>query len=519
MNRSILISLILSIFIYAQDNTTALDTTNISNPGRHKESMSKYDDPNIFPVKETKFFGDHSIAVDSISIDKIRIIGGNLDVHGTVMGTITVIGGDAILHKTAVINGEIVAIGGSVHKEQGVTINGKVYETNLKEGLIYRETNQDSEIQGDTYFDSEYNHYRYYGSWIHPDVSWFDYNRHEGFVFTPINFYRSDYQYSNYRLNVTLGYRFGQKKPHGRLTFEKLLFPRDQLIIFGSVFRDSRTDDYFRLPKEENGLAALVGRQDFYDRWDEEGWSVGVGIDLAYVKLKLRYADVTQNSMDVLDIWSVFNRERALRPNSLDFETNLSYTEVTIAYRTRTYHPFSTGFALMLQTEWFQSNDLTNDITTDPEKTVSRTTSLAVLNWEFSHGILLRTRLVGGTSNNLLFTPHRLFGVGGLGSVSAHSYKHQIGEEMLQTNVELIFTPGFLDSEWILKLFADAGYSWFKSDHGFGSIFNKSDEFISAIGIGIGKGDHNEWDWGINIAKPTDGRNTIETTFRLNLNF
>ena len=53
MNRSILISLILSIFIYAQDNTTALDTTNISDPGRDKESMSKYDDPNIFPVKES----------------------------------------------------------------------------------------------------------------------------------------------------------------------------------------------------------------------------------------------------------------------------------------------------------------------------------------------------------------------------------------------------------------------------------------------------------------------------------
>jgi hypothetical protein len=502
----------------AQNELTSTDSASVIHFTPENETTTEFADPNIFPVSETKFFGDHAIDSNAISYDKLRIVGGTLDVFGTVMGTITVIGGDAILHDSAVINGEIVAIGGKVHKKQGVTINGKVYETNLKEGLVYRETSGDTEIQGDTYFDTDHRRYSYYGSWIHPDFDLFDYNRHEGFVLTPINFYRSDYLNSSVRVNMTLGYRFGQKQPHGRLTFEKLFFPQDQLVLFGSVFRESRTDDYYRLPKEENGLAALVGRQDFYDRWDEEGWSFGIGVDLKHVKIKLRYADITQSSFDILDIWSVFHRDRRLRSNIIDFDTDLEYTELTVAYRTRTYHPFSTGFALMLNTEWFESGDMLNE-DVNIEKTVSRTTSLAVLNWEFSDGVLLRSRLLGGTSNNLMLTPHRLFGVGGLGSVSAHSFKHQVGEEILQINVELIFTPHLWDDEWILKLFADAGHAWLKTQHGFGSIIENRDEFLSAVGIGIGKGDHNDWGWGFNIAKPTDGRDIIETTFRLNLNF
>ncbi|MEE9189520.1 MAG: hypothetical protein V3U16_01970, partial [Candidatus Neomarinimicrobiota bacterium] len=145
---------------------------------------SEFSDPNVFPVNETKFFGDHTIDSNTVSINHIRIIGGSLSVYGTVSGVITVIGGDVYLYNTALVDGEIFAIGGRIHQVQGARISGKVVETNLKEGVVYRESVDEAEVFGETYFEVESNHYHTYHSWIHPETEWFNYNRHEGFVLT-----------------------------------------------------------------------------------------------------------------------------------------------------------------------------------------------------------------------------------------------------------------------------------------------------------------------------------------------
>jgi hypothetical protein len=476
-------------------------------------------DPNVFPVNETKFFGDYTIESNTVSIDHIRIIGGSLNVYGTVSGIITVIGGDVYLYETALVEGEIFAIGGHIHEIQGARISGKVVETNLKEGVVYRESVDEAEVFGETYFEVERNHYHFYHSWIHPEAEWFNYNRHEGFVLTPFNYQWDRDHYSDYKLNLTLGYRFGQKELHGRLTFEKSFFTNRNFILFTSLFQDSRTDDFYRLPQTENSLAALVARQDFYDRWDEQGWEFGIAVDLNRIKGKVRWASVNQSSMDVVDIWSVFNRDRLLRLNNLEFETDIDYTVLTLAYRSKAFNPLTSGIALFLESESFKTGFEMTDSAEEDQKNVVRTSGLAMAHWEFSEGILLRVRLLGGTSKNLDFAPHRLFAVGGLGSVSAHPYKYQEGDEFIQSNLELVFTSEFLSSDWMFKFFADVGQAWFKKDQGFGSIFNNNNEFLHAVGLGIGMGDHHDWEWGVNIARPTDGREGVETTLRLNLNF
>ncbi|MFQ6674020.1 MAG: hypothetical protein ACE5GH_04465, partial [Fidelibacterota bacterium] len=144
-----------------------------------------------------------------------------------------------------------------------------------------------------------------------------------------------------------------------------------------------------------------------------------------------------------------------------------------------------------------------------------RIITLVTANWRLAPDIVLRSRFLLGTAEGIL-PNFRHFGVGGLGSVSAHPYKIQKGDRTLQVNVELVFLPDFLDKDWLIALFADAGHSWMEGDHDFtdaGSIANGT---VSAIGVGLGDDD---LDWRINVARPLDGRDTWETTFRLNLNF
>ena len=61
---------------------------------------------------EIKFFGDYYLGADQKSKRNVRVFGGDLFLAGTVEGQIIVVGGDATLESTAVINGRVVAIVG-----------------------------------------------------------------------------------------------------------------------------------------------------------------------------------------------------------------------------------------------------------------------------------------------------------------------------------------------------------------------------------------------------------------------
>ena len=110
----------------------------------------------------------------------------------------------------------------------------------------------------------------------------------------------------------------------------------------------------------------------------------------------------------------------------------------------------------------------------------------------------------------------RVFGVGGLGSVSAHQYKVQTGDRMVQLNAELLLLPNFMEGDHYLSLFFDTGHTWNKSDYSFTDFSSITNSGISAVGIGIGDED---LDWRVNIARALGVKDTWETTFRFNINF
>jgi hypothetical protein len=469
---------------------------------------------------ETKFFNDYTIEAGEINRDNIRVVGGDLFVYGTVDGKITVVGGDVTLGSTSVVNGTIIAIGGSVQKDELAVIHGKIIETHMKEGLVYREMEPAESINGDNEFRIWERSMRSTESWIHPETDYFIYNRNEGLVFTPLNSQWDGDGKSSFRLSFSIGYRFGSDEPAGRLTLEKSFFSNNNLVFFGSAFKESRTDDFYRLSETENTWAGLLGRQDFYDRWDEEGWSAGIGIDLYRVKLKLLMASVKQDTIPVTsDLWSLFEKERSLRANSsIGPLQTMSYLQTTVAFQTKQYSPVSTGMAVFIQGEAYQKEgDGSNLNTFELDELHKRIFGFVKMNWEMSYGLVLRSQFMAGTSDGNL-QEFRKFGMGGLGSVSAFPFKYQIGDQMVQANGEIVFTDEFTDAWFFLKLFADGGYAW--NDDTFS--FNKQnilDYGISSAGVGIGSGDEEDLNWSVNIAKPLDGRDYLETTIRLGYNF
>jgi hypothetical protein len=476
---------------------------------------SSLSDSSKFTTNEIRFYSDVIIDSSEIITKNIRILGGGLTVYGTVESQITVIGGDVHIFSSAVINGKIVAIGGDVQTDKDAQINGKIVEASLNQGLIYRETFTDSSASGEKNFGiSTFSQHNSDG-WVHPKPAIFEYNRNEGLRFVPLNWNWNHRNESLIRLSFSLGYRFSSSEFIGRTTLESSLLKNRSATIFASVFKTVRTDDEFRLPERENSWAGFLGRQDFYNRWDETGFETGFGFDFSYLKVKGKFVRATQSEIPVdQDLWSFTNESKALRNNLFMDSTNIDYLEGIAAFRTASYSPLKTGFAILSEVDMtLKKNDST---LADPSL---RLIHIAMANWEVSKGVVLRNRLILGMGSVSL-PIYRQFGIGGLGSVSAHGYKSQLGNHMAQINTEFIFTEEFTDTWFMVKLFYDGGMVYNSPDLvNMKPISERSDTLLQSAGIGFGWDDGDRLKMGFNFAKQLGSNSPIESTIRFNFNF
>jgi len=476
---------------------------------------SSLSDSSKFTTNEIRFYSDVIIDSSEIITKNIRILGGELTVYGTVESQITVIGGDVHIFPSAVINGKIVAIGGDVQTDKDAQINGKIVEASLNQGLIYRETFTDSSASGEKNFGiSTFSHHNSDG-WVHPKPTIFEYNRNEGLRFVPLNWNWNHRNESLIRLSFSLGYRFSSSEFIGRTTLESSLLKNRSATIFASAFKTARTDDEFRLPEKENSWAGFLGRQDYYDRWDETGFEAGFGLDFSYLKIKGKFVRATQSEIPVdQDLWSFTNENKALRNNLFMDSTNIDYLEGIAAFRTASYSPLKTGFAILSEVDMtLKKNDST---LADPSL---RLIHIAMANWEVSKGVVLRNRLILGMGSESL-PIYRQFGIGGLGSVSAHGYKSQLGNHMAQINTELVFTEEFTDTWFMVKLFYDGGMAYNSPDLlDMKPNSERSDTWLQSAGIGFGWEDGDKLKMGFNFAKQLGSYSPIESTIRLNFNF
>ena len=476
------------------------------------------EDANFDLETDVKLFGDYYIKEGEVSQKYLRIIGGDLYVAGTVENRIIVLGGDVFVKSSAVINGEIIAIGGKVFTDKGAVINGKIVESNIREGIFYSEKSGDeiTEDSVETEWGKEF--YIHRPDWIHPIKDVFVYNRNEGLVFTPIFEEWDRKGESSFKLSFSLGIRFGQMEKSffspsnfvGRMTFEKSFFLQKNLVLFISSFRESFSDDGYRMPLAENTMAGIFARQDFYDRWDEEGSEGGLGIHFRNMRIRLAYRDVEIDSISITQKqtrW--FHSDRKFRENldSPGFMGKVLSYSGAFSTSTNEFSAMESGLGFILRGEQIIDSESFNPF--------SRYVVIIHANFKVTDGIILRSRFMTGMSPNSL-PELRQFGIGGLGSVSAFPFKYQIGNQMIQLNVELLLLPEFSDRGFLIALFTDIGNAWDSSEYNLTNFSKISENQISSIGIGLGNADG---DWRFNFTRPLDGRDTWETTFRFNLNF
>ena len=463
-------------------------------------------------TSEIGFFGDYYVAVGETSKENVKVYGGDLFVAGAVDGQIVVVGGDATLESTAIVTGRIVTIGGTVFQNEGATVKGEIVQANIRKGINIARPEDFTEGEDFQKFDFEdkFTTKERLGreSLIHPDVDSFIYNRDEGLLLTPFNWRWDRGGRSTFRTSLSLGYRFGQSELAGRLTLEKTFGSSVGPILFISAFRQSRSDDNYRIPEDENSLSSLFARQDFLDRWGEEGYEAGAAFRESFVQAKLAYRSVEAAPFDeVTNLISWFNKDRNFRPPMTVSSGNLNSIAGNIIFGTLNRDFLSTRFMISLKGESVLSSDNLENF--------DRFFTAFHLSWELRPDILIRTRTMVGESQGVL-PRFRAFGVGGLGSVSAHPYKAQTGNRMAQLNAELLLLPEFISGHHYFAMFVDTGNAWNRDIYGFTDFSSISENGLSAAGIGIGDED---FDWRINIARPLDGRDTWETTFRFNLNF
>ena len=289
----------------------------------------------------------------------MRIVGGDLIVYGTVNGVATLLGGDAHLKGRGILNGQIITIGGNVYREPNSTVNGKIIENNLKEGLIYRETDKEDAIQGTTEFGLDRHSDRSRQSWIHPKRPVFSTTAMKAWSLRHLM--NAGIAVPN-RISDLVGppASAGEKGspliiqagPHLKRAFLKTRI----FILYASLFKETRTDDGYRLPQEENSWASFLARQDFYDRWDESGWEAGYGLNIfRNIRIKGRFVSAKQDSLPVWSMTSLFEKKRFLRPNLVLDPKLTNYYEMSLMARTPNYSPLQTGLAVFLQLEYIQS--------------------------------------------------------------------------------------------------------------------------------------------------------------------
>jgi len=384
---------------------------------------------------------------------------------------------------------------------------GLIYSSSLTD-TIYNEINTLDSLENSP-FDNN--------NWVIPKVKTIVYNRNEGLRITALDFNLNRYNNSPISLNLSLGYRSSKEDLIGRATLQVSFLKNRLITIYTSGFKESKTDDDYRLPIIENTWANILGKKDYYDRWDEKGFITGISAQISRLRIKGEFTKATQSTLPVdTNIWSVFNRNSKTRISPLVQNNDIEYFLAMAEYKTAAYLPHITGFYFLSKLEIITKQN--NQFLSQP---ILRNFNMLIGNLRLIDGVVLRNRFLLGMSylgDNKL-SEFRYFSAGGLGSVSAFNYKAQKGTNMNQYNAELIFTEDFTKNRFIIKLFYDAGFA---SNNFLKENNNNSElamEILQSAGIGFGWASFVGLDLGFNFAKQLISDSAIETTIRLNYNF
>jgi outer membrane protein assembly factor BamA len=324
------------------------------------------------------------------------------------------------------------------------------------------------------------------------------YNRADGLLFYLGVRYRSE-NHLHPRLTALRGWHSARSGAYYELDVEQPLFGQDS-FAFGVSLYDRTAwseEDAANITDVENDLLALFLRQEERDYYQEEGFSIFARQQAGQrLSLGLEYKDADLSSLAAAQsVWSVFRQNAEWRENpplqlgvlngAADFEGRMKSYEVSFTYDSREGAEWR---------GWLARGRVENARKTGGSDYEYRRISLDVSRkLRISNTQTLALRGAWGVGSGTDFPSHRLFYLGGLGTLRGYEYREFVGKNLffasaeygvrVRPSVELIY---FVDSGEVW--YGTSGFDW--------------DELKSNMGIGVRFEAPGVGDVRVNVARP-----------------
>ncbi|RME00883.1 MAG: hypothetical protein D6814_02655 [Calditrichaeota bacterium] len=483
--------------------------------------------------------GPYEVEQGDIITGDLLVINGPLTLRGQVVGKVLVINGDIFLARTARVSEDVVSVNGKIHRDRGAKIGGEMVEASFRrpEGSVSKSVAMPREEHaGPEHGFREWREKPHHVRWkrrehlttIQPwenldeSLLW-RYNRVEG-LFLGINFppaYGYKHGLMNLDLNGSLGYGLANKAWRYRIAAEMWFFSKNRILLGATAYDLTDTQDEWRIPTDENSLAASLIHEDFQDYFRREGYGFYLAHHLSN-RLKARFGFFNERfySLSKHTEWALFGGGKRFRENpAIDTGNSHAYkASLVFDTRDRRANP-TTGWLISTQAE-FSRPALGSDFDFDRWVIdVRRYIPLA-------YGENLDIRLRAATSRGHLPLQYRYY-LGGLSTLRALGYKQLSGDRLVLANIEYSmhsWSERLRHSDllnWInLVLFVDSGWAWFApAPSSFSAGFEplKFNQLVTDIGFALTDDDGSIR---LNFARRIDGgRRDLVITFRLNRPF
>jgi hypothetical protein len=465
---------------------------------------------------------DYKLQSGQVVEQNVVVINGYGRIYGELRGSIIVVNGDLKIETNGIISENATVINGNIKIEQDGKILGDVQVINgeLKSPTSVSIKGVTTITEKDSFKIKERRIYQ----WEHKkyfavdgkNLGKIQYNRVEG-IFIGIPFSHED-KGTFINLELQAGYGFKSEKWRYNASLERRfhLFGKPYTGIGVKGYDLTDSDDFWRLGKKDNTLAAFVINEDFFDYYNRRGASVFINQEIltkSYFQIEYRsdfYISMT-NKTD----WSLFGKHKTFRMNPPVTEGEMHSINYTVITDTKgTASKGLSGWLVQLTGEYARENLGSNF---DFERYIADIRRYQPLT-RYEN---LNFRVVLGSSYGNL-PVQRLFYLGGIGTLRGMRYKEYIGTSMFLANAEYLISPDrivplhFFPHNHKLALFFDAGTV---ANANIKEYFEKiTDQRIKHnAGIGIVSEDQ---DFRIDFAWRTDQKSRpLQITMRLSRPF
>jgi hypothetical protein len=247
-----------------------------------------------------------------------------------------------------------------------------------------------------------------------------------------------------------------------------------RLLVGGSIYSNTTTNDLWKISDGENSLAAFVAKDDHLDYFDTYGWSSWLVGELgAYTQISLTYRDDRYSSLHKNTNWSIFGGDPFRSNPGIDEGRMHSAILRLEAGRVGGLYSVPQGWSIQGEAE------LGKGLGGDFKFTRYVADGRWYLSPAYWYGFGIRLR--GGFASDQA-PLQKTFTIGGLGSVRAWPQNLLRGSRFIVANAEFYLDQiDLLISDLQFMAFADAGWTGYSDTE-----FLSADETLGAVGVGIG---------------------------------